>query len=159
MNLLFTDNHPPVRANSFLRYKNLKTETLDPIPDLGSLADYLSKTVNNIDSNTSISNIILPINFHGLYSEFIGLRLAYYIRTSMDNNINKANLVFYGSETIREAFRYSDYANILVTQGAQIVPFEKAAFENLLQLEKELKNETELLTALKKIAPPKPFNV
>lgn len=156
MNLLLTDNKPRIEPSVFANFKDLRVLNLDPISAKENLEGYLINLINQIEKEEIINNIILPINIHGFYSDFIGLQIGYYIRTAITESINRSNLIFYGPESISEASKFSDYSGILSTQGVILIPLDRAFFSKLKPIRRIIEEEKYLLKILKKIQPPKP---
>lgn len=79
------------------------------------------RIVNLFLSETEFKNIIIPLCFGDVLGDYLGLRLALHIRSTMTINQNK-NIFIYGFEGLNNLLD-NDFFSILKTKGVSLIDY------------------------------------
>lgn len=95
------------------------------------------------------TNILIPLSFGNILSDFLGLRLALHIRTTVTINQQK-NIFIYGTESI-SSLMYHDFFSILKTKGISLVDYNLADLKNRLKTEEVVLKLDDIPKELEKV--------
>lgn len=133
-------------------FKNVKIINIAFDSDIqnreNGLDDFLSRYVIDKLSDTTYHNILLPLSFGVIKSNYLGLRLAFHIRTS--GIVNQcSNIYIYGTERI-EGILMNELSRIIFTSGVSLIDYSKSKILESLNNTCEKLNENFLIDELSK---------
>lgn len=107
------------------------------------------RLVNLFLSEIEYKNIIIPLCFGDVLSDYLGLRLSVHIRTTLTINQNK-NIFIYGYEGIGNLIE-NDFFLILKTKGIKLIDYNLFDIQKASEVEIELLDNRDLSNEMAKI--------
>lgn len=95
-------------------------------------------------------NIFIPLSFGASYSDFLGLRLAFHIRTTPLMN-QCSNIFIYGTEDITNISKYNELYTILFSKGVKLIEYNLEIFKKYISINEIILSKKELITELSKL--------
>ena len=107
------------------------------------------RLVNFFLSETEFKNIIIPLCFGDVLSDYLGLRLATHIRTTMTLNQNK-NIFIYSFEGVGNLIE-NDFFLILKTKGVSLIDYNLFDIQKAAEVDKNYLEKSDLPNEIVKI--------
>ena len=107
------------------------------------------RLVNVLFSETEYKNIIIPLCFGDVLSDYLGLRLAIHIRTTLTINQNK-NIFIYGYEGICNLIE-NDFFLILKTKGIALIDYNLFDIQKASEIDINSLDRSDLSNEMAKI--------
>jgi hypothetical protein len=107
------------------------------------------RLVNFFLSETEFKNIIIPLCFGDVLSDYLGLRLATHIRTTFTINQNK-NIFIYSFEGVGNLID-NDFFLILKTKGVSLIDYNLFEIQKSAEVDKNYLDKSDLPNEIAKI--------
>jgi hypothetical protein len=108
------------------------------------------RLVNLFLSETEYKNIIIPLCFGDVLSDYLGLRLSVHIRTTLTINQNK-NIFIYGYEGISNLIE-NDFFLILKTKGIALIDYNLFDIKKASEVDINFLDKRDLSNEMAKIS-------
>jgi len=149
-NLIITEENSSINEFDFPENKiidlNLNIEILKKENGLDIfLSDFI---VDNL-SEMVYDNILIPLSFGNILSDYLGLRLAFHIRTTKTLN-QCSNIYIYGTERI-ENLLINDFSKIIYSKGVRLIDYSKSKIIQALNNKSEKLSSRNLSSEISKI--------
>ncbi len=110
----------------------------------------IHELIESILTSKKYINIFVPLSFGLSYSDFLGLRLALHIRTTVTPN-QCSNIFIYGTETIEQIGIYNELYTTLFIKGIKLIDYSIESFTKFLSIKQIILEDKDLIPELSKL--------
>ncbi len=97
------------------------------------------------------TNIFIPLSLGKTLTDFLGLRLALHIRTTLGNANQLANIIIYGTFTLAELPKDNEFLSVLLTRGVILTDYSIDGIRHYLAIKKRILSEDQIGQALQSV--------
>lgn len=149
-NLIITEENSAINQFDFPEDKLIELNlNIDVLKIENGLDIFLSDFIVDHLSDEVYDTIVIPLSFGNTLSDYLGLRLAFHMRTTKTVN-QCSNIYIYGNERI-ENLLTNDFSKIIYSKGIRLIDYSKAQITQALTYKGEKLNPRNLSAEISKI--------
>ncbi len=141
--IIFTSDHSLISSSEFPGYS---IELLNSI-DYENIDDWMSNILTA--PRGKAINIFIPLSFGTILSEYLGLRFALHIRTTIWENQN-SNIFIYGTESLDSVIK-NEFSLLARTKGTYLIDYNLNTLQEHAKINQIHLSNRELAVELSKI--------
>jgi len=143
--LIFSDKESQINSNDF---EDADVVILS-ISNFDNVDQFFSELIEINLKKKQYKNILIPLTFGEILSDFLGLSFATHVRVSVSKN-QTSNIFIYGTESLNSLVNQK-YFNLLLLQGVFLIDYNLKAIRKAIMEQDFYINSNELVMDLKKL--------